>query len=390
MPFHLQRLKSRLSLQSAGDKYHYHGSQLFFVLSQIIVVMSKSLLFVSQTQFGYLIDYLKYCKYLKNDFDIVFYCWDHGNRKIEEPGIEIRYISRSGNLVARNLRFVRTIIKYINEQKSPLIFIDYYRGSSLIPLYCNNGSRMHLDIRTGSVSGNFANRKIYNTLLRIESLFFKSISIISIGLQQSLGIQKGAYILPLGATPINIIRRKEHKIHLLYVGTLTYRRLECTIEGMKLFLDKYPEADIIYTIIGDGWNNESESLKKMVNDLGLQKNIHLTGYIPHNDLPQFYETANVGISFIPMTSYYDYQPATKTFEYLMAGMPVIATKTYENKQVITPLNGVLINDNAVSFAQGITTIFHDIESFDEKIIRQTVQNYDWAKIVNSMKDNILQ
>ena len=91
-----------------------------------------------------------------------------------------------------------------------------------------------------------------------------------------------------------------------------------------------------------------------------------------------------------MTSYFDFQPATKTFEYLMAGMPVIATKTYENKQVITPLNGVLINDNADSFAQGITTIFHDIESFDEKTIRQTVQNYDWAKIVNSMKENILQ
>lgn len=352
--------------------------------------MSKSILFVSQIQYGYLIDYMKYCKYLKNDFDIVFLCWDHGNKKIDEPGVDIRYISRRGNIIIRNLRFIRSIIQYINQQKSPLVFIDYFLGSSLIPIYCNNGSRLHLDIRTGNVSSNLTIRKINNTILRIESLFFKSLSIISVGLQKMLGIKKETYVLPLGATPMNIIRKKKQMVHLLYVGTLTNRRIEDTIEGLKLFLKRYPNADIFYTIIGEGWNNESENLINIVNSSELYKYIELTGYIPHNELIHYYEKANVGVSFIPMTSYYEYQPATKTFEYLMAGMPVIATKTFENKQVVNNLNGVLISDNAESVAEGIAKIYNCMGSFDEKIIRQSVQNYDWAKIVESMKDTILQ
>ncbi|HEY3369692.1 MAG TPA: glycosyltransferase [Prolixibacteraceae bacterium] len=352
--------------------------------------MKKSLLFVSQTQFGYLVDYLKYCKYLKDDFDIIFLCWDYKNRKIEEPGIDIRYVSRDGNIVVRNFRFIRFILKCIKQQKFHLVFIDYFRGSSIIPFYCRNNIRIHLDIRTGFVSGNSINRKINNTILRIESIFFRSISIISVGLRQTLGIHKDAYVLPLGATPIFINRQKKQKIHLLYVGTLTNRRIENTIEGVRIFLNKYPNTDLFYTIIGDGWNNENENLQSIVNNLKLQGHITLTGYIPHNELIHYYEKANVGISYIPMTSYYEYQPATKTFEYLMAGMPVIATKTYANKQIVNHLNGILINDNAESFAEGITKIYTCLGSFDEKTIRLTVQNYNWAVIINSMKDTIIQ
>jgi len=42
--------------------------------------------------------------------------------------------------------------------------------------------------------------------------------------------------------------------------------------------------------------------------------------------------------------YYDCQPATKTFEYILSGMVCIATSTYENKKLINNINGVLCND----------------------------------------------
>lgn len=352
--------------------------------------MLKKLLIISQAQYGYLIDYTKYCEYLKNDFNITYLCWDYGNKKIKEPNIKIIYVFRNGNIITRNVKFISFIIKHIKETKYDIIFISYFRGSSLIPLnFKKNIPKIHLDIRTGNISKYFIKRFIYNNLLRIESNFFNSISLISNGLQKFLGIHESAIILPLGATFTNINHNSINKLHLLYVGTFSNRRLEDTIYGMKLFLSHNPTLDITYTIIGDGLKHEIENLQNIINKLDLQGYIKLTGYIPHKELIPYYEKANVGISFIPMTSYFDFQPATKTFEYLMAGMPVIATKTYSNKEIIKKENGILIDDDPVSFAEGINHMYKHLESFDKEKIIESVEKYEWRLIIQTMKKDLL-
>lgn len=352
--------------------------------------MKKKLLFVNQSQFGYHIDYLQYCKYLKDDFDITYLCWDYCKRKIEEAGISVLYVSREGNILKRNKTFIQNVLKCIKQQNFDLIFIHYFRGSSFLPILQTNKRLMHLDIRTGNVSPNITQRTIYNTILRFESKFFTSQSIISIGLRDLLRINKNAIILPLGANPMIINRHVNYKLHLLYVGTLSSRRIEDTIDGIKIFLKEQPEADIYYSIIGDGWHNEKQELQNRINKLDLQKYIELMGYLPYSELRQFYQKTNVGVSYIPITSYYEFQPATKTYEYLMAGMPVIATNTYENRQVVTQINGVLIQDSPESFAIGVADVFKKLNSFEEAKIRKTVENYEWSKIVQTMKNTILK
>lgn len=351
--------------------------------------LKKKLLFVNQSQYGYHIDYVQYCKYLKEDFDITYICWDYNRKKIVESSIKLLYISRLGNIITRNFRFILFIIEFLNKNNFDLIFIHYFRGSSFIPLLNKTHQPLHLDIRTGSVSRNAVKRCIYNSILRIESLFFKQISIISLGLRQMLDIDKNAFILPLGANPMQIKHNMVYKLHLLYVGTLSGRRIEDTIEGIKLFLINQPEADIYYTIVGDGWQNEKQNIQNRIIQLGLQKYFFLSGYVPYTELIHFYETSNVGVSYIPMTPYYNFQPATKTYEYLMAGMPVIATKTHENKSIINHENGILINDSPESFASGIAEIYNNIYSFDENFLRKSVENYNWSRIVRNMKETML-
>lgn len=351
--------------------------------------MKKKLLFVNQSQFGYHIDYIQYCKYLKEDFEITYLCWDYNRKRIDEPGIKIKYVSRNGNIVTRNVKFILSILECLKQQNYDLVFIHYFRGSSIIPLLNKIQQPLHLDIRTGNVSKNVFKRNIYNAILRLESRFFKRISIISIGLRQMLGIAKKASILPLGANPIYVNRNTKYKLHLLYVGTLSGRRIEDTIEGMKLFLTDQPKADIYYTIVGDGWQNEKQNLQNRIIRLKLEKYFYLSGYVPSNELIHFYETANVGVSYIPQTPYYEYQPATKTYEYLMAGMPVIATKTFENLQVINQQNGLLIEDSPESFASGIAEIYNDKFSFKEELLRKSVENYNWNRIIQSMRETIL-
>lgn len=349
--------------------------------------MKKKLLVVNQLQFGYHIDYLFLARYLKNEYKITFLCWEYKEytAKIEENGVEVIYISREGNIVKRNIRFIRSVFRQIAADSWYCIFLHYFKACSCIPVYFNKRFNIHLDIRTGSITDKTVYRLLNNLLLRWEASFFKSISIISEGLREKLKIDRKALILPLGASRIVVERQSRHKITLMYVGTFYKRRLEDTIEGLSIFLKRNPSADIVYIIIGSGWGNDTENLKHAISKYKLWDYVEFKGYIPHDELISYFKLSNVGLSYIPVTPWYDFQPATKTYEYLLAGMPVIATNTYENRQVINEDNGVLIDDNPDSFASGLGKIYDSIDCFDENIIRNSVQDHEWENIMLKLK-----
>jgi glycosyltransferase involved in cell wall biosynthesis len=86
---------------------------------------------------------------------------------------------------------------------------------------------------------------------------------------------------------------------------------------------------------------------------------------------------------VPMTPYFEYQPVTKLFEYMLSGMPVIATNTYENRLIVNENNGVLINDTSEDFCNGLLTIYNKRNSFNSSEIRRSVESYTWGNIVNT-------
>jgi len=230
---------------------------------------------------------------------------------------------------------------------------------------------------------------VYNFILKNESSFFKSKSIISKGLRDRFNFQRNTFILPLGASPVYVNRKPTDKIFLLYIGTFADRRMEDTIEGLGLFIKQHPEADVHYTIIGNGWRNEVDQINEKIAELGLENLVELKGYIPFSELMHYYEKANVGVSYVPITPFYEYQPVTKTFEYLMSGLPVIATDTFENRQIINSQNGILIRDNPESFAMSLSQIYNERKIYDEQSVRNSVAAYEWEKIVTDMKNTIL-
>src|ERR1035437_334192 len=350
--------------------------------------MKRKLLFVNERQFGYHTTYFNYCKYLKDDFDITSFCCDYGYNKITEENIEIIYISYLGNIIKRKLQFIKAVLKLTKSQQYHCIFIKYFRGCSVIPFIYRRNHRIHLNIITGSISSKSINRNLSNLLLRCESYIFKNVSIISPGLQKLLKVSRKAYILPLGANPMIVNRQTDHKISLLYIGTLQNRCIDDTVVGLGLFISEHPDADVHYTIIGDDCCGEIEQILDKIKKYDLYKHVELTGYIPYKNLKQYFEKANVGISYIPVTPWFEYQPPTKTFEYLMAGMPVIATGTYENKKIINDQNGLIIADNPASFANCIELLYDRIDDFSDSIIRESVVEYKWETIISKLKEFI--
>lgn len=349
----------------------------------------SKLLIVCKNQFGYLIDAYKWCEHLKDEYEITYLCFNTGQQIINMPGINIKYVNYSGPNYIRGLRFMLYAIKNIAFFKGKIIIVyfDYCKFLKLL----FPAKKLILDIRTLSISPIKAQRYKYDRTLISTCKYYDIISVVSEGIKKKIKItnKEKIHVLPLGADIISQEQKDYTTLKLLYVGTLSGRNIDKTIEGISIFHKKYPQIKLSYDIIGSGINNEVETYKVLTKRLNIDNLVTLYGQIPHTQLKSFFDKSNIGVSFIPMTEYYDMQPPTKTFEYILSGLYCIATSTSENKKVISPLNGILIKDSAIDFANGIEQIYNNRKVIQESNIRNSLQESLWSNIVNNKLRKIL-
>lgn len=343
----------------------------------------QRLLIINQRQFGYHSDTYYYCKHLCQRFDISYICWDYNVPRMVMDRIRVVYVSRKGNLTVRNLRFLRNAIKEIKKGYH-ISLIKYFRGCTLLRLACPC-QRFLFDIRSGSVDTSRLQRKIYNKVMAMEARCFSHVSVISLSLARSLGLDKKAYILPIGSDIISGTRKHFNALYFLYIGTFHNRNMDMTIRGFARFYHEYKNRiPIHYTLVGSGYNNEEQKIRKLAGTLGVQDVVDIPGQIPHDRVKSFFDSHNIGISFIPKTEYFNVQPPTKTFEYLLSGMPVIATDTLENKAVISQDNGVLTPDTPDGFYKGLVQLYQSKDEFDSCTIRKNALPHSWARIATGL------
>jgi hypothetical protein len=350
--------------------------------------MKKKLLIIVKEQFGYHTDSYKYCQYLKNEFEITYICFDVGEEKILEENINILYCPYSGSFLQRGIEFIQFCRNFIKHNEPDLIFTVYFQMVSLLRISLPF-HKFILDIRTGSINKNIKKRKKYDRIMKYESLFFQNITIISKCLSEKLNIpNKKSHILPLGSDILSYTDKNFDAMHLLYVGTLDSRDIHETIEGLSIFLEtcEYDINDISYDIFGSGTIESETILKQMIIDKKLEKIVLFHGRKNHKELKQYFNRSNIGISYIPITDYFDCQPPTKTYEYINAGLVCLATATKENITLINSDNGTLCKSNPHSFAEGLMKIFKERKKYNSKNIRDSLKESTWDNII---KQNLL-
>ncbi len=346
----------------------------------------KPLLIITKRQFGHHTNYYKYCELLKEDFKITFICFDTGFEKKSVDNITVKYVSWKGPKAIRGVRFLIISILNIARFKG-LIYVNYFEKSHLLKKVFPK-KKMILDIRTLSVIPNKNIRLIQDEDLLKCCAAFDYITPISLGVQKKLKLTKEkSTILPLGADVITNKSKKFDTLRLLYVGSLNGRNINQTILGLSFFINKNPKVTISYDIIGDG--TELPEIVRLINKLELSSIVKTHGRVPYSKLKPYFENTNVGVSYIPMTEFFDFQPPTKTFEYIMSGMICIATNTYENKNLINPENGVLCDDTPESFSKALKTVYNKRKTYNSDNIRKTLKEYSWSNIVENTLKPIL-
>lgn len=340
------------------------------------------LLILNRTQFGCHVGTYCFSKFAAKHLRITYVGFDTGRPKLHLDGVEVKYVAYRGRRFRRYLRLLVAFAREVRKCQGA-IFIEYFPGCTVLRCL-GPGPQMILDIRTGSICRNVYARWCENQIMQWESRRFRNISIVSHSLAERLHLpSERTHILPLGAEHMPAKAKRRDRLDLLYVGTLDGRRIEDTVVGFERFLRDYGAAiALTYTIVGDGHNGELERLRRMVQLKGLDDVVRLPGYVHRTRLESTFERCNVGVSYVPICDMYDCQPVTKTFEYIFAGMPVIATATSENTKVVNRINGVLIRDTPEGFYGGLKEVYARRHEFDSDKVRHCCPDASWDRIVN--------
>ena len=347
----------------------------------------KKLLIVAPYQFGELSDCYYWAKYAKHEgWDVTYLGYRYHQRDIKErsyPGVRVVGVMHSKNRLIHGLRFLGSIIKEIIVHNHKNVIVCRFPKCEMLPKLFPNRNII-LDVRTLSVAPNESAREIADNELRRIMKYFKTTSVISKGVGEKLG--GGCPILPLGAEPLSMVGKNFNSLRLFYIGTFNNRNLSQFIEGLALYQNQSGDTSVTFDVVGGGSDEELQKIKDTISKTGV-KGVELHGYLTHEEAQPYFDKCNVGICYVPVTEYYQHQPPTKLYEYLLSGMASIATNTQSNLDVMNPSNGVVVEDNAASVCNGLSTIRKNMERFSSQSIVKNSQDYHWEKIV---RNNLLK
>lgn len=177
----------------------------------------------------------------------------------------------------------------------------------------------------------------------------KKVRLIYMGVDQAF--------LPLGDLnkPIPVAPQKK-PLHIIYIGTVEQARgRDVMIEAMALVNRDGPKARL--TMVGARPEQQSYCLER-AKELGVQEYINVLGRIPGYQIPSVLQTGDLGICLWEDRLYWRFNPPTKLFEYLVAGLPVLASNIRTHTQYILHWeNGVIFEYEAESLAAAVLELW---------------------------------
>ncbi|WP_295718461.1 glycosyltransferase family 4 protein [uncultured Halovibrio sp.] len=115
----------------------------------------------------------------------------------------------------------------------------------------------------------------------------------------------------------------DRKVRIVYVGFLSLLRgLDLLIEGVSAFCELEDRSKISVDIIGKG--KEAESLKELVRQRGVADVVTIHGWLEQDEVDRLVQSSNVGALTYRNCSHWNHTIPNKLFDYMAAGLPVLA------------------------------------------------------------------
>lgn len=146
-------------------------------------------------------------------------------------------------------------------------------------------------------------------------------------------------------------------VRLVYVGSVQAERgRDVMLEAMALaHRDGVPKAHL--TIVGAA-DEQLAYCRAAVARLGLADAVTLHGRVPGLDVPGYFARADAGLCLWEDLPWYRFNPPTKLFEYLVAGLPVLASDIRTHTEYIRDGdNGLVFDYSAAGLARAIERLW---------------------------------
>lgn len=176
------------------------------------------------------------------------------------------------------------------------------------------------------------------------------------------------------------LKKKTNEKYILYTGRLSYRKgLFDLVQSAQHICKKYP--DVSFKVTGSGVL--IDELRRRTQDLGIDKQFHLLGFVSREQLVSLYQNATV----YALPSHYEGLP-TVLLEAMACGAPVVATAVSGNVDVITHReNGLLIPPKQPEKLTEALSLLLDDEQLRKKLgeqARKTIEEkYTWDRVSNN-------
>lgn len=161
---------------------------------------------------------------------------------------------------------------------------------------------------------------------------------------------------------------------LLYQGSIQENRgVEEAIDAVAHHLERC-------ALVVIGYGHHRPVLEEMVRERGLEDRVKFFGPIPNDELLGYTATADVGLCCIKGNSLsYRWSLPNKLFEYMMAGIPVVASDYEEMGRVVkeTGVGAVCDPDDPASIATAVKTVLDDPDRY-RLATRAAIQRYNWS------------
>lgn len=166
-------------------------------------------------------------------------------------------------------------------------------------------------------------------------------------------------------------------LEVVFIGSLK------SWHGVEIALAAIAGLDgVRLTIIGDG--PERERLEGLAGTLGVD--VRFVGAIPHESVPAELSAMHVGVAPYPATADAYFSPL-KAFEYLAAGLAVVASATGQLPSIIAHDDtGILVPAGSVDALRGALTTLRDDRSIARRLgsagRARAVGQHDWDRTLD--------
>ncbi|MBN8193769.1 glycosyltransferase family 4 protein [Bacillus sp. NTK074B] len=315
----------------------------------------------------------------------------------KEDGIELIPIFKPKSEISRILQSFK-VVKAAMETKAD---IYHFHDPELLPagvlIRLMTKRPVIFDVHEHYPNAIMSKKYLKNWLKRPISLLYRMIERVSLTVisgviytTEEIGERYKRYKsikienYPLKTMFNDLNERSPNEFELLYLGGITpIRGIEELIRGFAIVHQAIPEARLVFV---GGFESHSFELKikKIVEELDLENHIEFKGKFPYTQIAQFLSHSSLGvIPYLPVPNHLVCLP-NKLFEYMAAGVPVIASdfphyrKVVENAQV-----GILVDpEQPARIAEGILSLLTNQSSLGKYSINGKSsfdKTYNWEE-----------